>query len=121
MHRRCRLNYINIYQPNPTQPRSFIRSPSFHLVHTNALNNTLTAVYAFISLSIACSLDICWNNNCWGFPRLLTSGTFREKEDLVVMLMTAKDVVSEPVMRRVFALANAIGNTCCTVTIQLVI
>jgi 8-oxo-dGTP pyrophosphatase MutT (NUDIX family) len=51
--------------------------------------------------------DICWNNNCWGLPRLLTSGTFREREDLVVLLQCS-GVVSLSVMERVFKLANVI-------------
>jgi 8-oxo-dGTP pyrophosphatase MutT (NUDIX family) len=51
--------------------------------------------------------DICWNNNCWGLPRLLTSGTFREREDLVALLQCS-GVVSLSVMERVFKLANVI-------------
>ena len=35
--------------------------------------------------------------------------------------MTAKEIVSEPLMRRVFALANTIGNTCCCVTVVMVV
>ena len=52
--------------------------------------------------------DICWEDNCWGLPRLLIGGAFREREDLAVLLMAAKGVASKAVMRRAFDLAHAI-------------